>query len=78
MKYTIKYNGEYVNEIRGGYWEDIEDDPYYEDYWLDTDNHNNYAMEFETLEEAESMLDEIHQKVDYVTYSELEIEEVAG
>lgn len=76
MKYTIKYNGEYVNEIRGGYWEDTEDDTYYEDYWLGTEVHNNYAMEFETLEEAESMLDEIHGKVDYVTYSELEIEVV--
>lgn len=76
MTYTIKYDGEYVNEVRGGYWEGEEEDTYYQDYWLDTDNHNNYAMEFETLEEAESMLDEIHQKVDYVTYSELEIEEV--
>lgn len=75
MKYTIKYNGEYINELCGGYWEGEDLDTFYQDYWLDTDTHSNYAMEFETLEEAESMLGEIHAKVDYVTYSELEIEE---
>lgn len=76
MKYTIKYNGEYINELRGGYYENDDQEEFFQDYWLDTEPHDNYAMEFETLEEAESMLEEIHSKVDYVTWGELEIEEV--
>lgn len=74
MKYTIKYNGEYINELRGGYYENDDQEEFFQDYWLDTEVHSNYAMEFETLEEAERMLEEIHAKVDYVTWGELEIQ----
>lgn len=74
--YVIKYDGKYVTELRFGYWDGEYSDTYHQEYWIDKEVHINYAMEFETLEGAESMLQEICEKVDYVTYSELEIEEV--
>lgn len=74
--YTIKYDREYVNEILGGEWEGEEEGTYYQDYWLRTESDIRYAMKLETLEEAQMMLQEIREKVDYVTYNELEIEEI--
>lgn len=78
MKYTIKYNGEYITELLGGWNDyDIDGEEYFQAHWIETLPDDNYAMEFETLEEAESEADRIYMLVDYLTHpSDLEIEEV--